>query len=167
MIGIPVDFFWPLDPTDPKSEILTYRFKVVLFGSTASQFLSNSTINYHIDKPIKITNEWVNINYPKGDTNNINQVHMHDRNVLSCVYYVQADNHCGNLTLMAPHQLYDFAVPYRYIKQPNAWNSTRFSIKPEPGKLVCFPSYLLHSADINHSNRDRISIAFNGDINET
>ena len=122
---------------------------------------------YHIDKPIKITNEWVNINYPKGDTNNINQVHMHDRNVLSCVYYVQADNHCGNLTLMAPHQLYDFAVPYRYIKQPNAWNSTRFSIKPEPGKLVCFPSYLLHSAGINHSNRDRISIAFNGDINET
>ena len=29
---------------------------------------------YHIDKPIKITNEWANINYPKGATNNINQV---------------------------------------------------------------------------------------------
>ena len=87
-------------------------------------------------------------------------MHNHIPATWSGVYYVQADNYCGNLTLIAPHQLYDFAVPYRYIKQPNAWNSTRFSIKPEPGKLVCFPSYLLHSADINHSNRDRISIAF-------
>ena len=39
-------------------------------------------------------------------------------------------------------------------------------IKPETGKLVCFPSYLLHNAGVNMSNRDRISIAFNGDIND-
>ncbi len=122
---------------------------------------------YHINCPISIKNEWININYPQGATTNINQVHMHDRNVLSCVYYAQADDNCGELTLFSPHQLYDYAVPYRYIKQPNEWNSTRFRIKPETGKLVCFPSYLLHNANANRSSRDRISIAFNGDINET
>ena len=108
----------------------------------------------------------MNINYPAGATTNINMVHMHDRNVLSCVYYAQASEKCGNLTLFSPHQLYDQAVPYRYIKSPNEWNSTRFRIKPETGKLVCFPSYLLHNAGVNMSNRDRISIAFNGDIND-
>ena len=121
---------------------------------------------YTINCPIQIKNEWVNINYPAGATTNINMVHMHDRNVLSCVYYAQASEKCGNLTLFSPHQLYDQAVPYRYIKSPNEWNSTRFRIKPETGKLVCFPSYLLHNAGKNMSNRDRISIAFNGDIND-
>lgn len=50
MVGLePIDrescrFFWPCDPFDPDSKILTYRFTVVLFGSTASQFLLNATI---------------------------------------------------------------------------------------------------------------------------
>ncbi len=121
---------------------------------------------YNINCPIQRKAEWININYPQGAETNINKVHMHDRNVLSFVYYVQADNDCGNLTLFAPHQLYDYAVPYRHIKQPNQWNSTRFHIKPEEGKLVCFPSYLLHNANANKSNRDRISIAINADIND-
>ena len=43
-------FFWPKDPLDSNSEIITYRFKVVLFGSTASQFLLNSTLKFHLDK---------------------------------------------------------------------------------------------------------------------
>jgi len=41
-------FFWPANPFDEHSEMETYRFKVVLFGSTASQFLLNSTINHHL-----------------------------------------------------------------------------------------------------------------------
>ena len=43
-------FFWPEDVFDPNSKILTYRFRRVLFGSTASQFLLNSTIKYHLSK---------------------------------------------------------------------------------------------------------------------
>ena len=43
-------FFWPKDPFNRNSDILTYRFRVVLFGSTASQFLLNSTICHHLSK---------------------------------------------------------------------------------------------------------------------
>ena len=43
-------FFWPADPFDSESEIKIYRFKVVLFGSTASQFLLNMTISYHLSQ---------------------------------------------------------------------------------------------------------------------
>ena len=43
-------FFWPEDPFDPSSKIVVYRFCVVLFGSTASQFLLNCTIEHHLAK---------------------------------------------------------------------------------------------------------------------
>lgn len=43
-------FFWPSDPYDDGSKIQTYKFKVVLFGSTASQFLLNATIDTHLRK---------------------------------------------------------------------------------------------------------------------
>ena len=43
-------FFWPDDPFDVNSKINVYRFRVVLFGSTASQFLLSSTIKHHLKK---------------------------------------------------------------------------------------------------------------------
>ena len=50
MIGIILVFFWPVNPKDPNSEIATYRFRVVLFGATCSQFLLNATVRFHLDK---------------------------------------------------------------------------------------------------------------------
>ena len=43
-------FFWPANPFDPESKIKIFRFKVVLFGSTASQFLLNCTISHYLEK---------------------------------------------------------------------------------------------------------------------
>ncbi|XP_068232011.1 uncharacterized protein [Palaemon carinicauda] len=36
------------DPTDPNSELIIYRFRVVLFGATSSPFLLNATIKSHL-----------------------------------------------------------------------------------------------------------------------
>ena len=52
-----VRFFWPRDVHDVNSPIVTYRFKVVLFGSTASQFLLNSTILHHLSLYSNSTSE--------------------------------------------------------------------------------------------------------------
>ena len=41
-------FLWPEDPTDPESPVVTYRFRVVLFGATCSQFLLNATLLHHL-----------------------------------------------------------------------------------------------------------------------
>lgn len=43
-------FLWPRDPTDPSSPIDIFRFKVILFGATCSQFILNATIDYHLEK---------------------------------------------------------------------------------------------------------------------
>ena len=54
MIGLNVNdrdscrFFWPLDIHNKNSEICTYRFTVIPFGSTASQFLLNNTLIKHL-----------------------------------------------------------------------------------------------------------------------
>ncbi|XP_060588234.1 uncharacterized protein LOC132743696 [Ruditapes philippinarum] len=41
-------FLWLSDPTDPKSQLVTYRFRVVLFGATCSPFILNATLLKHM-----------------------------------------------------------------------------------------------------------------------
>ena len=42
-------FLWPENPLDSNSPLLTYRFKVVLFGATCSPFLLNASIKLHLE----------------------------------------------------------------------------------------------------------------------
>ena len=42
-------FLWLSTPSDPHSELVTYRFKTVLFGSTSSPFMLNATLYYHLN----------------------------------------------------------------------------------------------------------------------
>ena len=42
-------FLWPEDPMNPESKYLEYRYKNVLFGSTASQFLLNAVVQKHLN----------------------------------------------------------------------------------------------------------------------
>ena len=42
-------FFWLSKQNDPESEFVTYRFKVVLFGSTSSPFMLHATLDYHLN----------------------------------------------------------------------------------------------------------------------
>ncbi|XP_076072041.1 uncharacterized protein LOC143043745 [Mytilus galloprovincialis] len=41
-------FLWLSDPTNPGSQMKTYRFKAVLFGATSSPFILNVTIQKHL-----------------------------------------------------------------------------------------------------------------------
>ena len=41
-------FLWLSDPSDPDSEFVVYRFKVVLFRATCSPFILSLVINYHL-----------------------------------------------------------------------------------------------------------------------
>ena len=43
-------FLWPLDITNPASDLVTYRFKVVPFRMTSSPFMLNAVIDRHLSK---------------------------------------------------------------------------------------------------------------------
>ena len=104
---------------------------------------------------VKISNMWAIIN-TKGS---LNQKHHHSNSDISAAYYVSAHDNCGDIVFYDPRP----ARVYRYpvAKSPNKLNATINSVKPEPGLLVLFPSYLEHSVNPNLSDKKRIVISFN------
>lgn len=99
---------------------------------------------------------WMNAN-PKGA---FNAPHTHPGAHWSGVYYVaQPDVDEGNSGMIEfldartdlPNWRILKAAPYRLKKK----------MRPQPGELVLFPSYLVHWVYPNEADGDRVTIAFN------
>jgi uncharacterized protein (TIGR02466 family) len=102
-------------------------------------------------------NAWVNINKGK-DTN---QIHLHHGSYLSGVYYVKATPQSGNIFFYK-----DFNQSFITSSFAKIVNNTSISggvcyYPPKTGRVIMFPSNLLHSVDASSDDEDRISIAFN------
>jgi uncharacterized protein (TIGR02466 family) len=111
---------------------------------------------------LSISNGWVNISYPNGGNCFGNEVpHLHPLRFLSCVYYAKAEENSGNLILMSPVPSAEYSKPIAITDKFNQFNSTRWVVNPEEGKLVLFPGWLMHFVEPNFSNDDRISFVFN------
>lgn len=117
-----------------------------------------ASMNMRNDRRLAIESFWVNIN-PKFA---YNALHDHPQSMLSGVYYVRADDQSGCLRFRDP----------RAAKRMNPWpvgpddktdqrHWDRVNYKPQPGRLIMFPSWLEHDVEPNMSDEDRISISFN------
>jgi len=104
---------------------------------------------------VKIKNLWAIIN----EKDAWNQKHHHSNSDLSAAYYVAAHENCGDIVFYDPRPAPVHNHPIS--RSPNKLNATVNSIKPEPGMLVLFPSYLEHSVNPNLSDKKRIVISFN------
>ena len=111
--------------------------------------------HYFPKKPMDANiNYWTNVN--ETGSNNIFHSHYRADADISGVYYVQGAN--TGLIRFATHE-----QMYRMI--PNHMpHANMIAHQPSDGDILCFPSYLLHDVDINRSNRQRITIAFNAKI---
>ena len=108
--------------------------------------------NYHKLKPF-ISNGWVNQQKPGQSF----PLHSHGESLISCVYYIEAYENSGDLLVVDPRgsAVWDLNVE-------NGINSVKYKrIKPKTGKMVLFPSYVLHSVEENKSDKTRISVATN------
>ena len=101
----------------------------------------------------KFENSWSNI-YPTDAF-----VPLHDHRGLhwSGVYYVQAEELCGDLILVDPKEYALANEPENTMYRGN----NDFRVEPTPGKVLIFPGYLKHETAPNKSNNDRIIISFN------
>lgn len=99
---------------------------------------------------------WMNAN-PKGA---YNAPHTHPGAHWSGVYYVAQpdvdEGNSGMIEFTAPRtDLADWrilkAAPYRLKKK----------LRPQPGEMILFPSYLVHWVYPNEAEGERVSIAFN------
>ena len=89
------------------------------------------------------------------------QFHNHKNSFYSGVYYFDEtyDENIGDLCFENP--LDDFTSFFVNFTSFNYYNSAFVIIKPEPKKLIFFPSYLRHSIGMNLSKKIRKSLAFN------
>lgn len=113
-------------------------------------------MNWDLNKQsVSINSLWAIIN-EKGAWN---QKHHHSNSDLSAAYYVSAHENCGDIVFYDPRPAPVYKNPIS--KSPNNLNATVNSLKPEAGMLVLFPSYLEHSVNPNLSNKKRVVISFN------
>lgn len=109
--------------------------------------------DHGIDRTPRLGNYWFNIN----PTHSYNLVHTHPGSMFSTVLYVQVPEHSGNLILQRSDNQQAYVIPNRSTPR----NQTNFVIEPYAGMLVAFPSHVPHYVEQNHSDQDRITVAFN------
>lgn len=142
-----------LDLTSPELAPLVNEIQLRLEASCEYAGLSDKYAPVIKDLWINILREHKYIN-----------AHNHPGYMFSGCYYVTTPANCGNLFFMNPLQEVSFVITPPMIGEYNPFNSAVWEIKPEPGKLVIFPSWLMHYIKPNQSSEPRISIAFNVEL---
>jgi uncharacterized protein (TIGR02466 family) len=104
----------------------------------------------------KIGRIWINLN----QNNNVTRPHLHSNSLLSGVLYIKCKD-SGPIVFMHPVMAHQYVISPDTVKKFNMFNSADISVTPEVGKLIIFPSWLVHYVENNLDYSDRISIAFN------
>jgi uncharacterized protein (TIGR02466 family) len=99
---------------------------------------------------------WINILPPGG----VHTSHIHPHSVVSGTYYVTIPEGASALKLEDPRLGFMMAAPPR---KPKAKPENRqFAyMKPAPGTVLLWESWLRHEVPLNEAESERISISFN------
>ena len=86
-------------------------------------------------------------------------MHHHLVGEFSGTLWIQAEQNSGQLIIMNPfsNRFMNTCV----IPSPETRDYNAIHIDPESNKGVFFNSHLVHYVDINRSQKDRVSIAYN------
>ena len=106
-------------------------------------------ISHNIE--LQITTSWCTKTPPMQRGN----PHTHTNSWWSGVYYFRDD------TSAIKFEQYDTGVYIPHEGEANEFNSSAFTLEPEIGTLILFPSKLIHSIQLNDTNTNRRSLAFN------
>jgi uncharacterized protein (TIGR02466 family) len=109
-------------------------------------------LGYYPDVLPKIRHSWVNITNSGG----LVSPHNHCRNPIVAVFYLEANDNCGNIVFENPMELILGGQP---IKMP--YKNFQTSVKVTTGDVVIFPGYLKHYTEVNNSNSPRVTFVVN------
>jgi uncharacterized protein (TIGR02466 family) len=104
-----------------------------------------------------ITNMWANIANP----NRRHNFHNHQNCLLSGLVYIKTPKGCG-ATIFASPRMHSKNIEPTYLRK-NEFNADVFSLPPEKGRMLLWPSHVPHSVEQGTANEseDRIVVAFN------
>ncbi len=100
---------------------------------------------------------WANI----SRRNNYHRMHNHPNSAWSGVYYVTGIPSSSTNALAGVLELYDPRPFTEMTDVPGSPYGQRINIRPMPGMMVLFPSWLYHFVHPSESDSERVSIAFN------
>ena len=106
---------------------------------------------------MRLGNCWANIN----DFLAWNKPHLHNGCWYSGVFYIKADGDEGHIEMIDTHP----KVVADFPNSPRTATSKGF--EPRSGKLILFPSGLMHMVEPNPTQKDRYSISFNIEMKYT
>ena len=106
-----------------------------------------------------IVSAWLNINPP----NSYNSMHSHPDCNLAGVLWIKSPKDSGNIVFDNPTAFQsnteidsyttDFKEKYKFYQS--------YFFPPTEGRILVFPSHLVHKVEENKSKEDRISVSFN------
>jgi uncharacterized protein (TIGR02466 family) len=111
----------------------------------------------HLDSEPVLGNMWANINPPGG----MNRSHQHPNSLWSGVYYVKAPKNSGLLKIDDPRSVASMSRPKQKEGEVPARLYRETHYEPIAGRLIMFPSWVMHCVDSNESDDIRISVSFN------
>jgi len=104
-----------------------------------------------------LTGIWIN----KNKKNDFNTPHVHIKSNFSGIYFLETTKQNGTLQFYV-NDAFSFAYNDNLF-DTNEFNPS-FFIEPKNNTLILFPSNLIHFVMPHYENNDRISLAFNIDI---
>lgn len=107
-------------------------------------YVTNRNYDFRIDS------SWLTLNH----RNHYSHAHHHGDSDISGVYYVKTNGEDGELVFENPNRL----VSTSYLL--NTWQESMHH-KPEVGKLILFPGWMVHRVEKNLTDNERISFSFN------
>ena len=163
-----IDYAYDFKEREPRGESISNQggwhspdFHVNDECDTLHSFLINCLAGFPvIDESINIKiSAWVNINKP-GD---YNTKHNHPDCNLAGVLWIKAPKDSGNIVFDNPTAFQsnteidsyttDFKEKYKFYQS--------YFFPPTEGRILVFPSHLVHKVEENKSKEDRISVSFN------
>jgi uncharacterized protein (TIGR02466 family) len=107
-------------------------------------------------KRLKLDSLWVNLLKPGGH----HGAHLHPHSVVSGTLYVTMPEGSGGLKLEDPRLPMLMAAPPRRPDAPEGM-ATFQTIRPDPGTVLLWESWLRHEVVTNAAKGERISVSFN------
>jgi uncharacterized protein (TIGR02466 family) len=107
-------------------------------------------------RKLELDSLWINILPPGG----VHTSHIHPHSVVSGTYYVTIPEGASALKLEDPRLGFMMAAPPRKAKA-KAENRQFAYMKPAPGTVLLWESWLRHEVPVNEAESERISVSFN------
>jgi uncharacterized protein (TIGR02466 family) len=129
------------------------KYNLVNFKRLALFHIEKYIESLNLNSPNKITlDSWINLFFP----NDYHPDHHHTvGSSITGVYYYKTNHNDGDLVLTHPNNTFLFKEFFPFTK-----DSKFVTYKPIVGRMILFPSWLIHRVQRNETNHIRVSLAF-------